>query len=159
MSRESRRSLRAKHEMNRQLVKFAQQQIEEFINPNAIDKEIDSFITEQEEYERMYAEDVMLGLFDDYEDVYDAPYEDEEYEDIYDVSYDDYDDYDDYDIIGYSDNSRNDWRNDYCYYEVGSYYKDSKNKTYLCAKVKGDKVLIDIHTGLEAYPHELSKVG
>lgn len=156
MSKTSKSCIKEKHEFNRQLKFFAQEQIDEFLNPSRIEMELDQEYKERDEeyyYEQLYIQDIQDGLFDDWL-IDDLP--DDEEEDIYDepdwrddvYSFDDrYDDLE-FEVYGLPN------------YDVGSYYKNTKNQTFLCCMVGARKVLINIHTGYELVHHEdLKKVG
>lgn len=151
MSKTSKSCIKEKHEFNRQLKFFAQEQIDEFLNPSQIEMELDQEYKERDEeyyYEQLYIQDIQDGLFDDWlieeeEDIYDEPDwrdDPENYSDVYS-----FDEFDVYELPNY---------------DVGSYYKNMKNQTFLCCMVGARKVLINIHTGYELVHYEdLKKVG
>lgn len=139
MSSLSRRSLREKNIARRHLEQCVQKEIDDFISPNPIDQQIEREQRENLEYE------MELGIYDDedYEQQYaDDYYWFEEQRQLREIDYDIDDDYDDYDDV-YST---------MMYLEVGSYYKDTDNRTFLCCQlINRDKVLINVHTGKEEY--------
>lgn len=153
MSSLSRRSLRQKNILRRCLEKAAQDEIDEFVQTNGRDA-IDRIAAEMAEFEN--------------EQIYDDLYLfDQDYgTDEYDLNYDDY--YDDsyYDDIYHDDWSLDDDRDfsiqysSFSHLQVGTYYKDANNRTFLCCMIDYQKRLINVHTGLEAeVVVELKKVG
>lgn len=146
MSSLSRRSLRQKNVARRCLEKAVENEIDEFIQTNGRDA-IDREMAEVTEFENYQIYDELSELLD-YDD--EPPYY-EEWDDECDL-YDDWsiDDGRDFPII-YSS---------FVQLQVGTYYKDGNNRTFLCCMIDYQKRLINVHTGLEAKAViELKKIG
>lgn len=159
MSKISKLCKKEKREFNRQLDRFVQEQINEFIfGPNATDTEILKFDLEQKiqhDLDKRGYLDMMWYLE-----------EDDGWEDIIEMV----EDFSDY-LPYYAEDE--DYRDDETYYDsvyglngciVGQYYKTMDNQTLLCAFVGARKILINVHTGREDNRYSeldlrLSKIG
>lgn len=147
MSRSSRQSLREKSIARRVLERAASEEIDEFIfSQSRKEMPRESYEHDPTDWDDL---DDVFGCIPDEDDWYDA-YEDEE-------DWDDFDDYDysrddDYWDIGGPDTYSG---------EIGTYYKDRENKTYLCCRVHGVIAYVNIHTGHECSVNQfcLEKVG
>lgn len=142
MSRESRRSLREKSIARRVLERAALEEIDEFVN---------TVVEPRESYEHDPTDwddlDDIFGCIPDEDDWYDAYEDAEDWDDDYDWHYSRDDDYED--VYGPISG------------DVGSYYKDQENRTYLCCRVHGVKVYVNVLTGHESTvnQYQLDKVG